>query len=55
MFGHMDRMKYIGVHTIFEAFGPERASGLLFLHTVSGCATISSTSGIRKKIPWDTW
>ena len=54
-FGHGRIFRYIAVHTIAAVLGHERSKGLLFMHAISGCDTVSSFSGIGKKTVWDVW
>ena len=54
-FGHGNKFRHIAAHTISNHIGHERAWGLLFLHAVSGCDTMSAISGIGKKTVWDIW
>ena len=48
-FGHGKKMRHIAAHTIATRIGRERSWGLLFMHAVSGCDTVSAISGIGKK------
>ena len=48
-FGHGKNFRHIAAHTIATHIGPERSWGLLFMHAVSGCDTVSAISGIGKK------
>ena len=54
-FGHGNKFRHIAAHTIANHIGHERAWGLLFLHAVFGCDTMSAISGIGKKTVWDIW
>ena len=54
-FGHGNKFRHIAAHAITNHIGHERAWGLLFLHAVSGCDTVSAISGIGKKTVWDIW
>ncbi|XP_063958716.1 uncharacterized protein LOC135154779 [Lytechinus pictus] len=54
-FGHGRILRYIAAHTISRKLGLERSWGLLFLHAVTGCDTVSALSGIGKKTVWDVW
>ena len=49
-FGNSRNFRYIAVHTIAAVLGHERSKGLLFMHSISGCDTVSSFSGIGKKL-----
>ena len=45
-FGSGTRFRYIAAHTIASALGDDICKGLLFMHAVSGCDTVSSFNGI---------
>ena len=47
--------RYIPTHTITENQGDEMTRGLLLLHAVSRCNTVSSFSGIGKKTAFSVW
>ena len=51
-FGHGSKFWYIAVHTIAAIFGDNCCKGLLFMHAVSGCDTVSSFNGIGEKNPY---
>ncbi len=48
-FGHGSKLRYIPCHDIANKIGKEPSQGLLFLHSISGCDTVSSFRGIGKK------
>ncbi|XP_014677523.1 PREDICTED: uncharacterized protein LOC106817375 [Priapulus caudatus] len=54
-FGSGNTFRYIAAHTIADALGVDCCKGLLFMHAVSGCDTVSSFSSIGKKTTWDVW
>ena len=41
-FGHGKTFRYVAAHTIADKLGAEDSCGLLFLHAVSGCDTVSA-------------
>ena len=51
---HMDMGQSLGMllhpHTIATHIGPERSWGLLFMHAVSGCDTVSSYLGSVRRL-----
>ncbi len=47
-FGNSKSFRYIPAHSIATRLGPDASWGLLFLHAVSGCDTVSSFSGVDK-------
>jgi hypothetical protein len=54
-FGHGTKFRYIAAHTIADELGADKSWGLLFLHAVSGCETVSAFCGIGEKTAWDVW
>ena len=54
-FGQGANLRWIPVHDIAEAIGPERASGILFFHAFTGCDVVSAFRGKGKKTAWQTW
>ena len=54
-FGHGATLRYIPCHMIAASLGDEASQGLLFLHALSGCDTVSSFHGIGKKTAWSGW
>ena len=54
-FGQGTSLRWIPVHDVAEAIGPERASGLPFFHAFTGCDTVSAFRGKGKKTAWQTW
>ena len=54
-FGTGAIFKYIPVHQLVEAIGPEIRSTLPVFHAMTGSDTVSSFGGRGKKIAWNTW
>ena len=54
-FGHGQNFRFIPTHSIAAAIGYERSWGLLLLHAISGCDTVSALAGIGKRTVWDVW
>ena len=54
-FGHGKTFRYISAHAIAAQLGAESSQGLLFLHAISGCDTVSAFCGIGKKTAWEVW
>ena len=51
-FGHGSKLRYIPCHLISAELGNDATWGLLFLHAISGCDTVSAFYGIGKKTAW---
>ena len=41
-FGQGANLRWIPIHDIMSAIGPEKSAGLLFFHAFSGCDTVSA-------------
>ena len=54
-FGHGNHFRYIPAHEIAHSLGPTWSWGLLLLHALSGCDTVSFFSGITKTNAFDLW
>jgi hypothetical protein len=54
-FGHGKTFRYISAHAIAAQLCAESSQGLLFLHAISGCDTVSAFCGIAKMTAWDIW
>lgn len=54
-FGQGASARWIPVHEVVTAIGPEKTSGLLFFHAFTGCDVVSSFHGKGKKSAWQTW
>jgi hypothetical protein len=54
-FGQGANARWIPVHEVVSAIGPEKASGILYFHAFTGCDVVSSFHGKGKKSAWLTW
>ena len=54
-FGHGVGMKWIPIHELLTAIGPERANGIMYFHAFTGCDVVSACRGKGKKSAWQTW
>jgi len=54
-FGHGSKVRYIPCHLISAELGDDASWGLLFMHAISGCDTVSAFFGIGKKTAWAVW
>jgi len=54
-FGHGSKLRYVPCHLISAELGNDASWGLLFLHAISGCDTVSAFYGIGKKTAWAVW
>jgi hypothetical protein len=54
-FGQGATLRWIPIHDVVSAIGPERASGILFFHAFTGCDIVSGFRGKGKKTAWQTW
>ena len=54
-FGPGSKRRYIPCHLIADKLGAESSWGLLFLHAISGCDTVSAFHGVGKKTAWSIW
>jgi len=54
-FGHAKHFRYISAHTIAAQLGKDASWGLLFMHAVTGCDTVSAFHGIGKKSAYSAW
>ena len=52
-FGTGSIFRFIAVHKIFDAMGPETSAVLPIFHAFTGCDTVSGISGRGKVTPWD--
>jgi hypothetical protein len=50
-----DLARWILVHELLAAIGPEKASGILYFHALTGCDVVSAFRGKGKKSAWMTW
>lgn len=54
-FGQGASTRWIPVHEVVSAIGPQKASGLLCFHAFTGCDVVSAFHGKGKKSAWLTW
>ena len=54
-FGQGASARWIPVHDVLTAIGPEKVSGILFFHAFTGCDVASGFRGKGKKSAWLTW
>ena len=54
-FGTGKTFRYLSAHQIAASFGPEMSYALPIVHALTGCDTVSSFAGHRKKTAWSTW
>jgi hypothetical protein len=54
-FGVSQHFRYIAIHKIASAMGPDKSLALLFLHAFTGCDTVSFFKGCGKKTAWEVW
>ena len=47
--------RYLAVHDIRAALGPDKSAALPFFHALTGCDTVSCFAGHGKKTAWQTW
>ena len=52
---YQEIFRYLAIHEIAAAIGPQKALALPMFHALTGCNTISAFTGHRKKIAWVTW
>ena len=50
-----EHRRWIPIHEIMSAIGPEKTSGMLFFHAFTGCDVVSAFNGKGKKTAWQTW
>lgn len=48
-------MRWIPVHEVVSAIGLEKARGIPYFHTFTGCDIVSAFCGKAKKSAWQTW
>ena len=48
-FGKGEKTKWIPIHEVVPAIGPEKTRGILFFHAFSGCDMVSAFYGKSKK------
>ena len=54
-FGQGANARWIPVHELLSAIGPEKASGILYFHSFTGCDVVSAFHEKWKKSAWLTW
>ena len=54
-FGHGSKLRFIPCHLIAAKRGNAGSWGLLLMHALSGCDTVSAFHGIGKKTAWAVW
>ena len=54
-FGHGSKLRFIPCHLIAAKLGNDGSWGLLLLHALSGCDTVSAFHAIGKKTAWAVW
>ena len=54
-FGTGKNFRYLSIHEMARALGPEKCIALPVFHAFTGCDTVSSFAGRGKKTAWDTW
>ncbi len=54
-FGTGSNFRYIPVHSIAAALGPDKYLALPMFHAYTGCDTVFSFGTIGKKTAWETW
>ena len=54
-FGKGEHRRWIPIHELVCAIGPEKMSGMLFFHAFTGCDVVSSFNGKGKKTAWQIW
>ena len=54
-FGTGKSFRYLAIHEIAAAIGPQKAYALPMFHALTGCDTVSAFTGHGKKTAWVTW
>ena len=54
-FGHGSKLRFIPCHLIAAKLGNDGSWGILLMHALSGCDTVSAFHGIGKKTAWAVW
>ena len=54
-FGKGQHRRWIAIHELVSAIGPEKTSGVFFFRALTGCDVVSSFNGKGKKTAWQTW
>ena len=54
-FGTGKSFRFLAVHDMAQALGPDTCRGLPAFHAFTGCDTVSSFGGRSKNTAWETW
>jgi hypothetical protein len=54
-FGAGQHLRYISIHDMASALGPQRSLAMPFFHAITGCDTVSAFVGHGKKTCWEVW
>ena len=54
-FGTGKSFRFLAAHEMAQALGRDNCRGLPAFHAFTGCDTVSSFGGRRKKTAWETW
>ena len=54
-FGTGKSFRFLVVHEMAQALGPDKCRGLPAFHAFTGCDTVSSFGGRSKNTAWETW
>ena len=54
-FGVGKHRRWLPIHTYVNILGESKCAGLLFWYAFTGCDTVSSFRGRRKKTAWNIW
>ena len=54
-FGTGKSFRYLAIHEMVRALGPEKCIALPVFHAFTGCDTVSSFASRGKKTAWETW
>ena len=54
-FGTGKNFRYLSIHEMARALGPQKCIALPVFYAFTGCDTVSSFAGRGKKTAWDTW
>ena len=53
--GKGEKTRWIPIHEVVSAIGPDKTRSILFSHAFSGCDIVSSFHGKLKNSAWKTW
>ena len=54
-FGSGKNFRFLPIHKLVTALGPQRCIALPFYHALTGCDTVSFFGGKSKRTSWNTW